>query len=167
MLVEPGVPEGLGCDLLLTPSHLHPPAIALFGEQHPVRDLGGLQESPVAVQEGCLQPRGLWCEARVGWIPENLAQRERTSPPQGVRKNWCAALGCTSSQGPASPHLPASPSPEPPARGNKPPSPWALCCQWAGKDREQDPFLLFPADISLHTHKPLATCIVIVIKLMP
>ena len=178
MLVEPGglrAPEGLGCGLLLSPSHLRPPATGLSGEQHSAPNLGGgLQEThltPVPVQEGSLQPRGLWHGARVttvDWIPENLAWRERptlswcvgTNP--GVQR-WVAHL-------PRAPYLPicqTAPAQSPLQVAINQPHRGPYTAKQAGKHREQTPFLLFPVDINPHTNKPLATCIVIVIKLMP
>lgn len=178
ILVEPGglrVSEGLGCGLLLSPSHLYRPATELSGEQHPAPDLGGgLQEThptPVPVQEGSLQPRELWHEARVtavGWIPKNFARGEWTTLSRcvgtkpGVQR-WVAHL-------PRAPYLPVCQT----ALAQSPlqvainhPHRRSYAAKQAGKRGEQTPFLLFPVDINPHTHKPLATCIVIVIKLMP
>lgn len=104
---------------------------------------GGLQEThptPVPVQEGPLQPRGLWHETRVtavSWIPENLSRREQTTLSQcvgtipGVQR-WVAHL--------PRPCLPDSPSSEPPASGSKPPSLLAFCCQTSWKAWGTTPF---------------------------
>lgn len=146
--------------------------MGLSGEWHPAPDLGMCLQQillpPVPVQEGSLQPRQLWCEVshHRGLSPQKPALERAHDPVLVCWDSPCwAALGCTSPL--VYPCLPDSPSPEPPASINKAPSPRALHCQTAGKEGEQTPFLLFPVDINPHMHKTLATCIVIVIKLMP
>lgn len=104
-----------------------------------------------------------------GLDPQKPVSKGADNPiPVYWEKSLCAVLCCTSSQGPVSSCLPDSLSSESSASSNKPTSPWPLRCQTSWNTRGTEPsFFLFPVDINPHTHKPLATCIVIVIKLMP
>lgn len=76
ILVEPGglrVSEGLGCGLLLSPSHLYPPATELSGEQHPAPDLGGVGwgvcRRPILPL--CLCKRGVFSQGSSGMKQES------------------------------------------------------------------------------------------------
>ena len=87
VLVEPGglrVPEGLGCGLLLSPSHLHPPATGLSGEQHSAPGLGGVCRRPTSPL--CLCKRALFSQGGSGMKQES---------PQwtGSPKTWLGESG--------------------------------------------------------------------------
>lgn len=105
------MPEGLGCDLLLTPSHLHPPAITLFGEQHPVLDLGVCRRALWLCKRGVFSQGGSgvkqeWAGSLKTWLRGSGQAHSRVSGQTGVWL-WVAHL-------PRAPHLPiCQPAPAP------------------------------------------------------
>lgn len=72
VLVEHGelrMSEGLGCGLLLSPSHLHPPPTGVSGEQYPAPDVRGICRRPLLPL--CLCKRHLFCQGGSGMKQES------------------------------------------------------------------------------------------------